>query len=473
MDCADAVTFPCDVLPDDPNARRALGAFEQRQEGLIVQRIRGPLGRITAGQWRQVAMVADRYCSGHPIHVTTRHNIELHQLQPGDVPVVQRGLAEAGLTGVGTCGDSIRSMVTCPGNGLVEGTLDVSELMDAIQTSVESLDYIRSLPRKFKVAVCGCGEACVRPWLNDVGLVVNVDGTFRAMVAGSLGVRPNVAIVFLERLDVAQVVPLVVAAVRLFNEEGDRSNRAKARLRHVRERLGDEAFKERLTGLMADEVAGGSWPVPPLPRCPADGVTVQTVLRLAAGNISASDAAAVADVVERADAVMRIGVDHALHLFSGSDLALPASLQGLSEGPRVMACPGTVWCRRAIAHASGLAPVLGEALRGRHDVRVHVSGCPNNCTFPAMADIGLIGRHKTIDGVKQDCYRLVVGGGHGRSSVLGVEIHSAVPTDRVEEAVSWLVGQYDRRDDAGQSFAAFVASEKDRLAEDIRRDVLG
>ena len=86
-------------------ANRFLGVYPQKQDGLFMQRIRIPGGRISWPQWRRIAELADRYTPGVPLHLTTRQDIELHDVAQESIPAVHEGLAEAALMIFGAGGD--------------------------------------------------------------------------------------------------------------------------------------------------------------------------------------------------------------------------------------------------------------------------------------------------------------------------------------------------------------------------------
>ncbi len=258
------VRFPCESLPENPSEARLLGIYPQRPAGLFMQRVKAPAGRMTLEQWRGLAELAARYTPDYPLHVTTRQNLELHGVREEDLPAVQRGIDSLGLTGAAACGDSVRNIAVCPRNGCCPGTWDIGELVRAIRAAVESLPWREDLPRKFKISVSGCREACGRPWMNDVGLVANPDGGFRVILAGSLGAKPDLGLLVYDSLPLDDVLPLVVAVLRLFHAEGDRTNRSRARLRHLRQRLGEETFRSRVDELLKQEKREGHWPTPAL-----------------------------------------------------------------------------------------------------------------------------------------------------------------------------------------------------------------
>lgn len=82
------------------------------------------------------------------------------------------------------------------------------------------------------------------------------------------------------------------------------------------------------------------------------------------------------------------------------------------------------------------------------------SGCPNNCAHAAVADIGLTGTKKKVDGERVQCFRLLAGGGLGKSPGLGTELHAAVPQPQAASVIRWLVEQY--ADSTCHSMTEFV-----------------
>lgn len=456
--------YPCAALPAEGPKVRLLGLYNQRQEGLLMQRLKITGGRLTLAQWRRAAEVALRFTPAQPLSVTTRQDIELHGLAPENVPALQRALADSGVSTVGACGDSVRAVTVDPLSGLIPGSYDVAALAAAIHAHGQSIPGAFALPRKFKTAVSGSPDAAARPFINDLGLVANGDGTFRAVVAGNLGVKPSLGVVAYERLALSEVLPLVSALIRLFAAEGDRQNRSRARLRYVRERLGEDAFRQQLDALFQEEKSK------PHPAAPApvryDGPARPIVrLGLPNGCLEPQAALALIEVAERRGAELRIGFDHDLFT-AGLELAeLPDSLRPLAAAPRVIACPGATSCQKAVTETAGAAAQLREAIPADSGLLAAVSGCPNGCSHAGVADIGLIGRLKTVGGVQRTHYRFLCGGGYGVTTALAVELHPALPLERVGAAAYWLASQWRADSGAsGASFAAFVARERERLA---------
>lgn len=89
------------------------GIYEQRQDGTYMVRVRVPGGAISATQTRALAGVASRY-GGGTLHVTTRQDLQIHDVQIGQTPAIMRELFRAGLTSKGGGGNMVRNVTACP-----------------------------------------------------------------------------------------------------------------------------------------------------------------------------------------------------------------------------------------------------------------------------------------------------------------------------------------------------------------------
>jgi len=432
--------FPCAEFPSDTRHAKLLGIYPQRQAGLYMQRVRIPGGVLSGDQWRVLARIARQFTPATPLHLTTRQDIELHDLSATDVPGAQQLLAKAGLTSMGSGGDTLRNTVVCPcAAGGANAVPDMLPLAAAIDQAVAQCEGLFALPRKFKISL-GCEQGCGRPFMHDLAFIATQrDGRWGLKVigAGSLGAKPALGIVLLDWIEVGQAVPMSVAAVRLFAREGDRQNRAKARLRHVRQRLGDEAF---LTALEQEFQAAKSqreWPAVEL--TPRGGAALaRRVLTFANGDITADAADALAALADLPGFSVRIGNDHRVYVFADSDGAAdqalartPALGDAMHSQVNVMACPGTRWCTRGLVDTNALADRIRKAVANYSgNLTIAISGCPNGCVTSAVADIGLTGGRSSADGTPVEKFTLMSGGGNGASDVLAQQVATGLSADK-------------------------------------------
>jgi len=323
------VTFPAVAVPADPDHARLLGLYPQRQEGLLMQRIRVFGGRLTARQWVALAGIARKLTPNVPLHLTTRQDIEIHGLDDQTVPQGQQMLDHAGLTGLGACGDTIRNVTVCPCSGVLADAPDLLPLARQLTELFQSQKGAFAMPRKFKISLSACSAGCGQPWINDMGFVVtHHEGEikFRVMLAGSLGAKPGAGIAYHRLLDPNEALPLVLAAFRLFEAHGDREHRTRARLRHVRERLGDVEFLELLDREFASTSEERNWPDVKL-VAPDDIFPSQKILYFADGNIDADSAEAIGTLAGRDDLLrVRLGNHHQIFVFARDDKVLDDAL---------------------------------------------------------------------------------------------------------------------------------------------------
>jgi sulfite reductase beta subunit-like hemoprotein len=424
-----APIFPSAAIPNDAAAARLLGLYPQIQDGLWLQRVKILGGTMTAQQWHALANLARRFTPGTPLHLTTRQDIEVHDLREDQVPLVQQEMTQAGLTGLGACGDTLRNVTVCPCSGLVRGAADLEPLAWQIRKLLEAQDSVYTLPRKFKISLSACEDACGQPFINDLGLVaVELDGMwgFRVMAAGSLGPRPATGIQIFDWLPAGDVLPLVLAAFRVFAEHGDRTNRAKARLRHVRERMGNYPFVVLFKRALGQARQERFWPMVHITEG-SKLYAAKVALNFLNGDVSPEAADALARLSGQPDTCVRISNHHQVLVF-GTDAARlaeqiagePALQDAARPAPRIVACPGKRWCKHGLTDTGAMAARVREELAGvlSPDTTICISGCPNGCTQHAVADFGLGGVRTTVDGVQKEAYNLLVDGGMGRNDIL-------------------------------------------------------
>ncbi len=436
--------FPCVALPEDLHHCKLLGMYPQRQDGLWMQRIVVTAGRLSGPQWAELGQLARTCTPGTPLHLTTRQDVEFHMVTPQQAPAIQASLAAVGLTCVGGGGDTLRNVTVCPCSGVAAGEVELLPLARQIQQVLGEYENLFGLPRKFKISLSACENACGQPWINDLGLVAVPHGgtwRFKVIAAGSLGHKPGTGLLCIESLPAEDVLPLVLAAVRLFDAHGDREHRFTARLRHVRQRVGDAAFVQMLTAELDKAKAERPWPAVQLVAPQAMGGKV--TLTFPNGDITPEMADALADLAGDPALAVRISNWHRIMIFGRDQVAAakavaakPALAQAVRPQPSVITCPGTRWCKRGVVDTNAAADRIREVLPATYGGLVAVSGCPNGCAHSAVADIGLTGQILTEQGQRKEAFVLWLGGGCGRDERLGQPsgvVESSAVADNVKE----------------------------------------
>ncbi|MHC4563179.1 MAG: hypothetical protein ACYS8X_10460 [Planctomycetota bacterium] len=437
--------FPAQALPAEPGDQKLIGLYKQAQGGLWLQRVKIPGGRLSARQWRALAAVAREFTPQTPLHLTTRQDVEIHDLTEVGIPPVQRALQEAQLTSFGAAGDTYRNITVCPCGDMHADKPDLTALQEAIEEALTGFDGIYNLPRKFKISL-SCRPSCGQPWINDLSFVLSTrDGEWglQAVGSGSLGARPGTGILLYDWLCWKDALPMALAAVDVFFRHGNRVNRRKARLRHLRERIGDEPFKalidESFKTIKADRAEDGSEIVFPQRSLPH-----QSVLTFANGDVQPQAAEALADLADDDALAVRIANQHRVVLFAQSPEKLTEAISrsvALADAAAlktsVVACPGKRWCHLGLVHTNPLADriraELGDLLPA--EATVCISGCPNGCAHPAVADFGLSGCLASEGDERREAFNLLVGGGMGRDDRLAQPLGARLSPDEVVETI--------------------------------------
>jgi sulfite reductase (ferredoxin) len=231
------------------------GIYEQRENGRYMIRVRCPAGVVTAQQLRVLAAAAERFAAP-VLHLTTRQDIQLHDVAVGQIIPAVRMLAAAGLSSLGGGGNTVRNVTVCPLAGFCPlEEVDVTPHALLLTSALLSTSGGTDLPRKFKIALSGCGQDCAGARFADVGLIAasgKAPGagqgaapgprTFLMYAGGGLGARSRPAFLLEESLPEVELVPAAQAVRDVFDRMGNRRNRHQARLRFLVEQLGQDAF---------------------------------------------------------------------------------------------------------------------------------------------------------------------------------------------------------------------------------------
>jgi sulfite reductase (ferredoxin) len=483
-----------------------------------MQRIKIPLGKLSAHQLEVLADLAEEY-SDRILHITTRQDVQLHFLHIEDTPDLMRRLAASGITTREACGNTVRNVTACPIAGVCrEEAFDVSPYAHALTYFLLGHDDTQDFGRKFKVAFSGCKQnPCGLTNFHDIGAIARTVGgkrVFELYVGGGLGAVPQSALLFDDQLPEEELLPISQAIARVFGRLGEKANRQRARMKFLIKKLGLEEFKRlvleeraklrpdpRWTAFLADLHAVDEKPLRPAaplapgPRPPGfdrwvrGNVAAQrqpgyvyATITLPLGDLTSDQARALADVARKytGDA-LRTTAEQNLLLRWVSEADLPALYQdlaaidlaeaGASSITDITACPGTDTCKLGISSSRALAAELrrelgaagagdNERTRGLH---IKASGCFNSCGQHHVADIGYLGVSRNVNGRRVPHFQLVIGGKWtDNAGAYGLAI-GAIPSKKVPEFTRRITELYarDRRDTGAagngpESFAEFT-----------------
>ncbi len=505
-----------EIGPEQFRAFRLVrGIYGQRQEGTQMVRVKIPFGRIDEAGLVALADVADRWSRGFG-HVTTRQNVQFHFVSLKHVEAVMQRLDEAGLTTREACGNSVRAVTACElAEVCASAPFDVSPYAEAITRHFLRHPLAASLPRKFKIGFSGCANDCAKAAIHDLGLIAEVrDGEkgFRVVAGGGLSSSPRNALLLHEWIRASELGRVGEAIVRLFHRLGNRENRARARLKYVLKKLGDDGFRSTYAEIRAEvdaEAMGElTLPVPFVSKpagpvltedgkrtpeylawrassvvtqkaetaaaSPEDGAYVAVYVRLLLGDITSAQLRQLGRIAtEFGDGTVRLTIDQNILVPWVDKRSLPALFARLSTAGLarldlhtardVTSCQGADTCNLAVTSSRAVAQAITDKLEaeglGAHgDVAktlIKVSGCPNSCGQHHIADLGFHGGAKTVGKDVVPVYQLHLGGGvDARGARFGRQVVKVIAR-RVPDAVVRLLARYDAERQPGETPAAF------------------
>ena len=126
-------------------------------------------GKITTDEARVLAEAADRFGSGE-VCFTSRMSVEIQGVPYNNIPALIMFLRENGLDSGGT-GPKVRPMVSCKGTTCTFGLIDTFGLSLKMHERFYLGYHDTALPHKFKMGVGGCPNNCIKPDLNDLGVI--------------------------------------------------------------------------------------------------------------------------------------------------------------------------------------------------------------------------------------------------------------------------------------------------------------
>lgn len=149
---------------------KGLGCLQDKRfEDVFNVRVITRNGKITAKEQQKIAEAAEKFGSGE-VTMTTRLTLEIQGVPYDNIEPVMEFLKEAGLETGGT-GSKVRPVVSCKGTTCQYGLIDTFALSERLHDLYYTGYHGVSLPHKFKIAVGGCPNNCVKPNLNDLGII--------------------------------------------------------------------------------------------------------------------------------------------------------------------------------------------------------------------------------------------------------------------------------------------------------------
>jgi sulfite reductase (NADPH) hemoprotein beta-component len=490
------------------------------QNGLYVQRLAPmlriaiPYGMLSSTQLRKLAYIADHFDKGYG-HFTTRQNIQFNWPAIADVPDILAHLAEVEMHAIQTSGNCIRNTTTDQFAGVAANEIEDSrpwcEIIRQWSTFHPEFAF---LPRKFKIAVCGTQDDQAATQVHDIGLFIvrNEQGElgFRVLAGGGLGRTPVIGKEIRAFLPWQHLLSYLDAILRVYNREGRRDNKYKARIKILVKETGVEKFQQKvekewlalkdgpltlteaefkrckaffkdpayqtldsrspeLEHALNTDVLFAAWHNQNVNAHKMSGYSIVTICLkatgIAPGDIASEQMRFVADLADRYSfGELRVTHEQNLVLADVASKELHALWKALRShdlhAPNlglltdIVCCPGGDFCSLANAKSIPIAESIQrrfdevERVRNIGRLSVNISGCMNACGHHHVGNIGILG----VDKKGAEYYQISLGGSAENVTALGDIVGPSFAHEEIPDVMEKLVGVFEQHREQEERF---------------------
>lgn len=481
------------------------------QNGLYIQRyapmlrIAIPYGMVSSKQLRLLADITRRYDRGYG-HFSTRQNLQLNWPKLEDVPDILEELATVEMHAVQTSGNCIRNTTTDQYSGVIaDEVADPRPYCELIRQWSTFHPEFAFLPRKFKIAVCAtesADRAAVQ--VHDIGLQLKKNDAgevgFKVLVGGGLGRTPMIAETISDFIPRTDLLTYLDAIIRVYNQQGRRDNKYKARIKILVKALGIDEFRKRvdaewehlrgtestvpmsefdrlasfftepayetleeqptiLTEKLADSSAFARWYERNTFDHKKAGYRIVTLSLKKPGQAPGD---ATADQMEKAANLadqysfgeLRVSHEQNLVLADVRQDKLVELWEAAKENgfatptlgllTDMICCPGGDYCGLANAKSIPIAEQIQETfdnldyLYDIGEVDLNISGCMNACGHHHVGNIGILG----VDKKGAEFYQVSLGGASGHDASIGKILGPSFAQEEVGGVIQKVINVY-------------------------------
>jgi len=427
-------------------------------------RVRVPGGVVTPKQWLQMDWISEEYAN-HTLKLTTRQAFQLHGVIKTNLKKTIQAMNAELMDTIAACGDVNRNVMCHPNPAESELHAEVAETARRIsehllpsstayheiwldqkliadsKKDVEPIYGDRYLPRKFKISIAIPPYNDSDIFSQDLGFIAIVESNrivgYNVIVGGGMGTTFGMPETYPRLAEVIgfctpeQIVDVAEKVLLVQRDNGNRQNRKLSRLKYTIDRLGIEAFKAELHNYLGYElqeqkpysftrngdrlgwkkgtdskwslslfVEGGrvadrnGFNLKSALRETAQHISGQFILtgnqNLVIANVSADEKKKVSEILKK-------------------NGVLPGEISGLRQNS--IACVALNTCGLAFAEAERYLPSLITKIESildqqglfKEEIVIRMTGCPNGCGRPYLAEIGFVGK-------SEGHYNLYLGG---------------------------------------------------------------
>ncbi|MBF0840882.1 NADPH-dependent assimilatory sulfite reductase hemoprotein subunit [Staphylococcus lentus] len=478
-------------------------------------RVRVPGGTATADQWIAMDDISDQYANG-TIKLTTRQAFQFHGILKRNLKSSMQSIHQAVMDSLAACGDVNRNVMCNPNpyqsdvhkevdtlasqisdhlsprtGAYHEIWLDGEKVVDT-KEEVEPMYGKTYLPRKFKIGIAVPPSNDIDVYSQDIGLISIIENDklvgFNVTVGGGMGMKhgntdtyPQVGRL-LGYIDKDKAVEVSEAILTIQRDYGNRTNRLNARFKYTVDKYGVDWIRNELNNRLGWEIeevkpfefehngdrygwteGSGKWHFTLFVQNGRVKDTKDYQLKTALRKIA-----------EIHDGDLRLTPNQNL-IIANVDKSNKDNIQkiideyGITDGEHYtglrrnsMACVAFPTCGLAMAESERYLPTLINKIEGlldeaglnEEEITIRMTGCPNGCARPALAEIAFIGK-------APGKYNMYLGGGFAGDR-LNKLFKENIGEDEILESLKPILIQYGKEKDEGEHFGDFV----------IRKDII-
>lgn len=472
-------------------------------------RVRVPGGTATADQWIAMDDISDQYANG-TIKLTTRQAFQFHGILKRNLKSSMQSIHQAVMDSLAACGDVNRNVMCNPNpyqsdvhkevdtlasqisdhlsprtGAYHEIWLDGEKVVDT-KEEVEPMYGKTYLPRKFKIGIAVPPSNDIDVYSQDIGLISIIEDDklvgFNVTVGGGMGMKhgntdtyPQVG-KLLGYIDKDKAVEVSEAILTIQRDYGNRTNRLNARFKYTVDKYGVDWIRDELNNRLGWDVeearpfefehngdrygwteGSGKW---------------HFTLFIQNGRVKDTKdyqlKTALRKIAEIHDGDLRLTPNQNL-IIANVDKSNKDNIQkiideyGITDGEHYtglrrnsMACVAFPTCGLAMAESERYLPtlinkieeLLDEAGLNEEEITIRMTGCPNGCARPALAEIAFIGK-------APGKYNMYLGGGFAGDR-LNKLFKENIGEDEILESLKPILIQYGKEKDEGEHFGDFV-----------------
>ncbi|CAB1240184.1 Sulfite reductase [Clostridiaceae bacterium BL-3] len=453
--------------------RVSMGVYEQRKKETYMVRTRIPGGVITLEQFKRISELAEKYAKGK-LKFTSRQDIQFQSVDLKDAYPIINSLIEVGIITKGTGGNTVRNVECSPLSGVsTDDVFDVTPYVKAATNYLIKDPTTMNMPRKYKIAFSNSPEDTGNATISDLGFIAKiVDGRrgFEVYGAGGFGGSPRVALKLKDFIPADEILYYIQGLKNVFEVEGDRTNKNKARIRFILMRLGEKKFVEELSseinklkekGGLNIQVDENEFILHPDAKIVRD-VNVDekpknvlfpqkqegyysVYVHPQSGNLKVESLNKVLAFIENLNYKTSIRVTNTQGFFirdlkkkdAEALIEITGSFTSIYNIDNSVTCVGASTCQLGLCLSQNLLKAIKKEFEGTSPEikaalpRLFISGCPNSCAQHEKGALGLHGRARRTKNGLVPMYSISFGGKIGSNVARMGDTYGDVPAKKV------------------------------------------